>query len=396
MSHRPAHLHFSQGTLWLMSLASGASVANIAYNQPLLGSLAAYFHASPAQVGHVSVASQVGYGVGLLFFLPLGDLLERRRLVVGLMGACILFLVAMACAPSLPLLVALQFCVAATAMSAQILIPMAVEFSPPEDGGRVVGTLMTGVLGGLLLGRTIGGAVSDAFGWRAVFAMAAAFMAAVAVAIEFRLPRHAPSREMAAMSYGRLMSSLWEVARGRPKLWTSSLVSALSFGSFTAFWTTLSFLMADRFHRGAAEAGLFGLVGLAGALAAPFFGRLADRIGSGRAVSLALVLGGVSFVLMGAWVTVPGLIVGVLLMDLGVQAVQVAEQAKIVALLPSARSRLNTIYMVMRFGGGAAGSLVGAVAWSLWQWPGVCAVGIALNTLAMAVHAAGREKRQAG
>jgi predicted MFS family arabinose efflux permease len=369
--------------LWLMAVACGVCVANICYNQPLLGDFAAYFHATPAQVGWVSMASQAGYGLGLLFFLPLGDIVERSRLVQVMIYLCAGFLALTAAAPTLGLLIIGNLLVGATAMSAQILIPLAVELSPADRRGRTIGVLMTGLLGGILLARTLAGVIGDHFGWRAMFGVATIMMLVLALLLRGRLPQRPPT---VALRYRELMASLWHVFKTQPRLRRPSIVAALSFGSFTVFWTSLSFLMAEQFHRGATETGLFGVVGLAGALAAPLAGKFADRRGAVLTVTLALGIILIAFGVMWMWVTIPALILGVLLMDVGVQTVQVAEQGTVISLLPEARSRLNTLYMVSRFIGGAGGSLAGAFAWSYGRWPAVCAVALGLNALALIVH----------
>ena len=383
----PQSAVLSERTLRLMSVACGACVANICYNQPLLGDFAAYFHATASQVGWVAMASQSGYGIGLLFFLPLGDIMERRRLVLTLIYVCAAMLAATAAAPTLPLLFLGNLLIGATAVGAQILIPLAVEMSPENARGRTVGVLMTGILAGILLARTLAGFVGDTFGWRAMFGLAAGMMVLLGVLLRGGLPHRPPAH---TLTYARLMRSLWDVLKTQPKLWRPALVGALSFGTFTAFWTSLSFLMRDEFHRGATETGLFAIIGLGGALAAPYAGKLSDKRGATFTVSIALVSIFASFGLMWSWVTIPVLIVGVLLMDMGVQAVQVAEQGQVLSLLPEARSRLNTLYMVARFIGGALGSLVGATAWTHGQWPAVCGAALAMIALAMIIHVIGK------
>lgn len=373
----------SRPTLWLMAVACGICVANICYNQPLLGDFADYFHASAAQVGWVAMASQAGYGLGILFFLPLGDRVERGRLIQVMIWLCAAFLVGTALAPNLATLILGNLLVGATAMSAQVLIPLAVELSPAEQRTQTVGVLMTGLLGGILLARTLAGYVGDTFGWRAMFGLAAVMMAALGVLLRGRLPHRRPSVNL---PYRDLMLSLWHVLRTQRRLWRPSFITALSFGSFTAFWTTLSFVMADRFHLGATETGLFGLVGLAGALAVPHTGKLADRRGPVFTVTIALALSVLSFAVMGVWVTIPVLILCVLFMDIGVQTVQVSEQGTVLALLPEARNRINTLYMVARFAGGAAGSLAGAYAWSYGHWTGVCVLTVGINLAALILH----------
>lgn len=373
----------SPRTLWLMAVACGACVANFCYNQPLLGAFAVYFNATAAQVGWVAMASQIGYGVGLLFFLPLGDIVERRKLILTLIYLCAAVLAGTAFAPSLSLLILGNFLIGATCMGAQILIPIAVEMSPPGEQGRTVGVMMTGLLGGILLARTLAGVVGDHFGWRAMFGLAAVMMVALAMLLRTRLPHRPPT---VAMRYGELMVSLWDVLKSQPRLWRPSIIGALSFASFTAFWTSLSFLMADHFHRGSTETGLFGIVGLVGALVAPYSGKLADKRGAAFTVTLALTVILAAFGVMWLWVTIPSLILGVLLMDVGVQTVQVAEQGRVLSLMPEARSRINTLYMVSRFVGGALGSIAGAYAWSHSGWPGVCAAALGMNALALTIH----------
>ena len=373
----------SRNLVWLMAVACGVSVANAYYNQPLLGTFSTYFQAPHWEAGLTATAAQVGYGAGIFFFLPLGDLVERRALTVGLVFACAACLVGMAASPNLPLLITTQLLVGITCISPQILIPLGVEMVPAETRGKLVGALMSGLLAGVLLARTVAGFVADRFGWRALYLGAAVSMVVLGVCLRRSLP-HRPATTTA--SYGRLMHSLLELFRTQPVLRRASYVSALSFAAFTAFWATLSFLLEARFHQGASAAGLFGIVGLAGAAGAPLAGRLTDSRGPGYAIALALGCTAAAFVLMGTWVAIPGLVAGVFLMDLGVQSIQVAAQASVISLLPEARSRLNTLYMVTRFAGGAAGSALGVLAWTWAGWPGLCVFCLGLTAAALVIH----------
>jgi MFS family permease len=212
-------------------------------------------------------------------------------------------------------------------------------------------------------------------------------MLVLAWVLNGRLPHRPPTLQL---SYTRLMRSLWNLWKTQPRLWRPAIVGALSFATFTAFWTSLAFLMKDQFHRGSTETGLFGVIGLVGALAAPYAGKLADKRGPAFAVSIALMIIFAAFGVMWMWVTIPMLVVGVLLLDVGVQTVQVAEQGRVLSLLPEARSRLNTLYMVARFIGGAFGSLVGAFAWSHGRWPVVCGAAIGLIVMSIIVHYVGQ------
>lgn len=366
-----------------MAFACAACVANIYYNQPLLGDFAQQFGATSLQASWIATAAQAGYGAGMLFFVPLGDLIERRRLILILISACAVLLAAIAAAPNLPLLILAHFFMSTAAVGAQVIIPLAIDLVPAQARGRTLGFLMGGVLSGILLARTVAGFVGDWLGWRVLYGSAAVIMIAFVFALRPRLPHRPPA---VRMSYWRLMASLSHLVRTQPRLWTSAGISALSFASFMAFWTTLSFLMSEHFHLGASETGLFGLVGLAGALCAPHAGRLSDWKGSAFTVMLALGASLAGFLLMWSWLSIAGLAVGVFLMDLGVQSIQVAEQSKALSLVPEAKSRINTIYMVVRFIGGALGSLAGSAAWTHWGWSGVCLFTIALTIIATILH----------
>jgi len=370
-----------------MAVAAGACVASMCYNQPLLGDFAVYFNASADEVGWVAIAAQSGYALGLLCFVPLGDIRERRRLLCTLILTCAALMAATALAPSLPWLIVGSFLGSATAIGAQILMPFAVQLSRPGAQGHTVGVMITGLVCGLMLGRALGGIVGDLFGWRAVYGGAALVLVTIAALLHHGLPRHPATL---ALSYGQVMRSLEQVLRGQPRMWRPTLVGACSFATFTLFWATLSFQMADRFQRGASEAGLFALIGISGAIAAPRAGRFADRRGAHWAVMLALGLGLVAFATMGGWLAMAGLLLGAVLMDIGVQSLQAAEQGGVLSLVPEARSRLNTIFMVARFAGGALGSLIGVTAWTHGGWTWVCVAGFGLTLLALTIHLVGR------
>lgn len=375
----------SQALIWLMAVSCAVAVANVYYNQPLLHEFSRYFHTTVRSAGLVATAAQVGYGVGLLFFIPLGDVVERKKVILCLSYACTLLLALGALSTSLPILIAAQFLIGLTAVNPQLLIPLAVEMSHPQHRGRAVGSLMAGLLSGLLLARTASGYLGDKFGWRAVFWIACALMFLSTVALQKMLPSRPPTL---SISYPKLMQSLWRLACDQPRLRAPSLIGALSFAAFCAFWAVLSFFMEQRHHLGATQTGLFGLVGLAGAMCAPMAGRLSDRKGSGLTITLALGLSIVAFAWMGISGSIPGLIIGVLLLDLGVQSIQVAAQSEVMALLPEARNRLNTIYMVSRFGGGAIGTTIGTWVYASHGWTGTTLTGIGLLALAGLVHMA--------
>jgi len=374
----------STGLVWLMAAASGATVANLYYNQPLLGDIGAALGASGSALGLVPMLTQVGYAVGMLFIVPLGDSLERRRVIVTMTALVALALVGAALAPTLHWLVAASFVVGVTTIIPQLLIPFAAHLAPAAQRGRVVGTVMSGVLIGILLSRTAAGFVGTHLGWRTMFWMAAGLMLALAGVLRFTLPSQPP---MASMPYPQLLRSLIHLARTEPVLRLHAVLGALSFGAFSVFWSTLAlYLQSLPQQYDAQVAGLFGVVGVAGAAAAPLVGRHADQRGDRRINAAAIVVVLLSFLVMwplGRWLW--GLALGVVLLDLGVQANQISNQTRVYSLRPEARSRLNTLYMVMYFAGGAAGSWLGTLAWTRWGWTGVCASGAALCVVALLV-----------
>ncbi|GHG88979.1 MFS transporter [Comamonas sp. JC664] len=376
------HPTLSAGLVWLMAAASGATVANLYYNQPLLGDIGAALGASGSALGLVPMLTQVGYAVGMLFIVPLGDSLERRRVIVTMTALVALALVGVAFAPTLHWLVAASFLVGVTTIIPQLLVPFAAHLAPAAQRGRVVGTVMSGVLMGILLSRTAAGFVGTHLGWRTMFWIAAGLMLALAVVLRFTLPSQPP---VASMPYPQLLRSLVDLARTEPVLRLHAVLGALSFGAFSVFWSTLALYLQSLPQRYDAQvAGLFGVVGVAGAAVAPLVGRYADQRGDRRINAGAIVVLLLSFVVMwplGRWLW--GMALGVVLLDLGVQANQISNQTRVYSLRPEARSRLNTLYMVTYFAGGAAGSWLGTFAWTHWGWTGVCASGAALCVVAL-------------
>ena len=378
---RPARPHLSRGLLWMMSVASGAAVANLYYNQPMLAAMARTFHADPHAIGLVATFTQAGYALGMPLFVPLGDFMERRRLIVMLFLAVAGSLAAAALAQNLIWLVAASFFIGLTTLIAQIMIPLATELSAAQEQGRTIGALMSGILLGVLLARTLSGFVAAHWGWRSMFWIAAAMALLFSGLMAWRLP-HIPAH--AGLTYRELIHSIVKLALETPKLRQVSAVAAMIFASFSAFWTTLVFLLErPPYHYGSQAAGLFGLIGATGAMVAPLAGRYSDRRGPRFVVGIAITTVFASYVAFwGLGLHILGLVLGVILLDAGVQAAQVANQSRVLALRPEARNRVNTIYMICYFSGGSLGSLVAAWAWSHWQWIGVCATGVGFIVLA--------------
>ena len=354
MSEVLANQRLSPALVWTMTFAAGASVANLYFNQPLLASIAKTFHASARELGWMPMLTQIGYAVGMLLFVPLGDQTERRRLIVSMLIAVTGALIFTALAPSFGWLLAASFLVGLTTIVPQLLLPFSALLAGPKERGKVVGTLMGGLLIGILIARTFAGTIGFHFGWRIVYYLAAGLMALVAALLVKLLPKSEPTQ---SVSYRELMASMLTLIREHAVLREASVIGAMLFGAFSVFWTTLVFLLAKPpYHFGSQVAGLFGLVGLAGAMAAPVVGRLADVRSPRLTVGLCIFITLASFgVLWGFSHHLTGLIAGVILLDLGVQGAQVSNQARIYSLPQAIHSRLNTVYMVSYFVGGALG-----------------------------------------
>lgn len=382
----------ARGFIGVMAVAACISVANLYYNQPLLSQMAKTFGVGARGVGLIPTLSQSGYAAGMLLLVPLGDILRRRRLIETLLVLVAIALAGAACARSLTWLVIASFAIGLTTVVPQILIPFAAQLVPTKDRGRAVGTVMMGLLLGILLSRTVSGFVGGRYGWRAMYGIAAGMMVLLAVVLGPFLPSHEPPSKL---SYPRLLRSVWELVRREPVLREAMINGALLFAGFSAFWATLVFrLETTPLHYGEKTAGLFGLVGAAGALVAPLAGRLADRVTSRSILTVAIGLMLASFLIFWAvGSTLWGLAAGVIVLDVAAQGGIVANQARIYKLSSDSHSRVNSAFMVAYFSGGAAGSFLGAWAWSLAGWGGVCALGTALPIAALVVHGvAGRRK----
>jgi predicted MFS family arabinose efflux permease len=382
----PAQLTDHPGLIRLIAVACGLSAANLYYNQPLLADMARSFRTTIGGVGVVPALTMVGYAVGMLFIVPLGDILSRRRLVVTLLLFVTASMIAAALAPNLPLLAAASLAIGVTTCVPQVLLPFAAQITPAPHRGRAIGTVMMGLLLGILLSRTLSGFVGEHFGWRAVYWMGAGLMVALSAAVGPLLPAHDPPADH--LPYGALLRSTFTFVRTEAVLQRAMLNGALIFAAFSAFWVTLPFrLEAPPLHYGTREAGLFGLVAAVGALAAPLVGRRVDR--AGPRVMITRATAGVLLSLVVFWVaghTLIGLAVGVIVLDLAVQAAQVTNMTRIYAVSESAPSRVNSAFMVSYFLGGSAGSLLATQAWKYSGWGGVCALGCAFAGIALVAH----------
>jgi predicted MFS family arabinose efflux permease len=374
--------------VWLMAFSVGAVVANMYYIQPLLATIAAAFRISVPKVGTVAMLTQFGAALGMLFFVPLGDTKERRQLIVTLLIAESACLVAMASAQNFAWLALASFGIGVTTATVHVIVPFAAHLASAARRGATVGAVLSGLLFGILLARTVSGLLAAWVGWRAIYWLAAVLMLALAALIRTGLPESQPELRLSWLS---LIRSTFVLIREQPVLREAATLGAILFCSFSAFWTTLVFfLQTPPYHYGSGVAGLFGLVGAVGALCAPFIGRMADRYGARRNVLISLIVTLVSFVILYLFGKhMSGLIVGVVLLDIGVQSGHVSNQTRIYGLLPAARSRMNMVYMVCYFSAGALGSYVSAVLWQWFGWTGVCRLGCGLLAAGCGVYAFG-------
>ncbi|MCU1728617.1 MFS transporter [Pseudomonas sp. 7P_10.2_Bac1] len=374
----------STALILLMAVATGLAVASNYYAQPLLHTIAQELGLSMESAGTVVITAQLSYGAGLFLLVPLGDLFEQRRLIVTMTVLSALGLLLSAFAPSLTWLLIGTAVTGMFSVSAQVLVPMAASLTDPQSRGRVVGTLMSGLLLGILLARTVAGALSSAGDWRSIYLLAASLMFISALSLFFALPNHHHS---AGLSYPKLLGSVFKLFVEEPVLRLRSILGLLTFSLFALFWTPLAFLLAvPPYNYSDGVIGLFGLAGAVGAVAANWAGRMADRGRGQMATTVGLL------VLLACWLPMAfaghsliALLIGVLALDFAVQLVHVSNQNAVFQVRPAARNRLNAGYITCYFIGGAMGSLIGAQTYPLYGWNGIVMVGAVIATLTLAI-----------
>ncbi|MGW4380081.1 MFS transporter [Kitasatospora sp. NPDC004531] len=382
------------GLVALLAVSTGLTVANLYYAQPLLAGLAEVFHVGTTAAGALVTATQIGYVIGMLFLVPLGDRIEKRRLVALLLTVTTLAMAVAGTASSFAVLLIASLVSGATSVVAQILVPFAAGLAPDHARGRVVGRVMAGLLTGILLSRTLSSLVAGAAGWRVVYLGSAAVTALLAVALYRALPRHAPTTDL---PYLQVLRSTVRLVRTHPALLKRGLYQAAVFGAFSAFWTTVSFqLTGPAFGYSETGVGIFALVGAAGALVAPLAGRWADR-GLGRPLTgAALLVAAGSALLAGLGAhNIVLLALAAILLDVAVQTTLILGQHVVYQLDPAARARLNSIFIATFFLGGAIGSELGTLAHHIAGWWAVAALAALLPLLPL-VHWATDRKATAG
>ena len=377
--------YLSRGHIVIMAICTGLIVANIYYNQPLLVLISKSFAIDPAKGGRIAFLTQAGYALGLLFFVPLGDKVERRGQIVWMAAFAVAALVLAALSPNLLCLEIASVLIGATSVIPQLILPLAAHLSDPSRTGKVIGSIMSGLLIGILLSRTLSGFIGAWLGWRGMFWVAAVISLLLLVMMRITFP---VSRPGFTGSYASLMRSLLTLVKEQPLLREAAAINALGFATFGMFWTTMVLhLSGAPVHYNSDLIGLFGLAAAAGALAAPLVGGSADKRNPRIAIGYGLCLLLLSFVLLYVWAdTVIGMIAGIVLLDLAMQGIHVSNQSRVYALIPAARNRLNTVYMTVSFIGTSLGSAVGLFAWEKGAWTGVCLTGALLTLAAFGIY----------
>ena len=384
----------SPALILLMSVATGLAVASNYYAQPLLDTIARAFNLSASSAGFIVTAAQLGYAAGLLFLVPLGDMFERRMLIVSMTLLAAGGMLITASSQSLTMMIVGTALTGLFSVVAQILVPLAATLASPDKRGKVVGTIMSGLLLGILLARTVAGLLASLGGWRTVYWVASVLMVVMALALWRGLPK---VKQENHLNYPQLLASVFSLFTQDKLLRTRALLGCLTFANFSILWTSMAFLLAaPPFNYSEGVIGLFGLAGAAGALGARPAGGLADKGKSHLTTTAGLVLLLLSWAAI--WyghVSVLALIVGILVLDLTVQGVHITNQTVIYRVKPEARNRLTAGYMTSYFIGGGAGSLISASAWQHAGWSGVCGIGAIVAALNLLVWWRGYHRQEA-
>lgn len=380
----------SNPVLYLMSTSAGLIVANLYYNQPLLHQMAVSFDVTEAAISNVALFTQLGYAFGLFFIIPLGDKISNKKILKFDFLLMVVALVAASSSSSLWFLILCSFFIGFSSALPQLFVPMVAQLAREEERGRAIGIVMSGLLIGILGSRVISGLVGEQFGWRVMYYAAAVLMVLLFFLLQVKLPKLNPQYNG---SYWSLLKSIGFYFKTEPTVRLAALRGGLGFAGLSVFWTTLVFLMEDSFGYGSGVTGAFGLFGIVGALAAAVVGKLSDRYSKNKIIVYSVALLMVSWVIfLFSGTSILGLIVGVVLVDLGLQALHITNQNIIFSKNPQARNRVNTIYMVGFFMGGAFGTIMGAYAWGYFGWTGVSVLGLVLSVAIAVVHVIFRKK----
>ncbi|HCM62455.1 MAG TPA: MFS transporter [Morganella sp. (in: Bacteria)] len=390
MKKKTSDAVLTPGLICLMAIATGLLVASNYYSQPLLDTIATQFGVTAGMAGFIVTAAQLSYAAGLMFIVPLGDKFERRNLIVTMTLLSAIGLLISAMSQTLWQLLLGTALAGMFSVVAQVLIPLAATLAKPQHRGKAVGIIMSGLLLGILLARTVAGVLAEFGGWRTIYWVASGLLVLLALILWFRLPQY---KQVSDLKYRQLLVSIVVLFVRTPVLRVRAALGAIAFASFGLLWTSMAFLLSsDPFNYSESTIGLFGLAGAAGALMAGQAGRFVDK-GKGRQTTSAGLL-----LLLLSWVpiafagySVAAFIAGVVILDLAVQAIHVTNQSTLYRMMPEARSRLTAGYMTCYFLGGALGSLLSGYAYSHYGWIGVCYSGGALSVTGLVIWLAGKK-----
>ena len=371
--------------LWTLAIIAGISVANLYYNQPLLNRISRDLQTSEFTANLIAMITQIGYAIGLLFIIPLGDLFKRKTIILINFTVLVVSLLTIALTPYINLILFASLLTGICSVMPQIFIPIAAQFSTPETKGKNVGMIVSGLLTGILASRVVSGIIGEYLGWRFIFFVAAGMMVICVIIIMRVLP------DMPCNFKGRysdLMKSLFSLVMEYPQLRISSLRAGIAFGSFLALWTSLAFKMEQApFFAGNNIVGLLGLCGIAGALTASYIGNYVQVLGVKRLNYIGCGL------IFAAWFSLysgqnsyVGIIIGIFIIDIGMQCIQLSNQTTIFSLNPKAANRINTIFMTTYFIGGSIGTLLAGIFWHWFGWQGVVGTGITLATCSFMIN----------
>ncbi|MBB1150326.1 MFS transporter [Myroides sp. NP-2] len=378
-------MSLSKANVWFMAAVTGLIVANLYYCQPLIHLIADEFKVSESDAGTLTYLTQAGYAIGMFLMIPLGDMLERKKQITLTTLCAIVALGLTASVQNFFWLQVISFVLGATSIVPQLVLPMAASLSSDEQRGKVIGTVVSGLLIGILFSRTLSGFVGVWLGWRGMFWIATAICLLLVILIQFRLPINKPTYEGSLSS---LYGSLFKLIKEQPILREATWITSLAFAQFGAFWTTMVLLLHNQpFGYDSALIGSFGLIGACGAFAAPLVGKIGGAGGAQKLILYGIGMTFLSFVVFALSDTsIVGIIIGIILIDLGLQTIHVSNQTRIYSLLPEARNRLNTVYMSFSFLGTAFGSAFGLYLWNYFGWVGVCIGGMVLAFLSWLIY----------
>ena len=378
-------MNLSKTDVSFMAIATGLIVANLYYCQPLVILIAKEFLIAEEKAATITYLTQAGYAIGMFVMVPLGDKLERKKQIQFTAFSAIIALILAATSKSFLMLQIASFLIGAFSIVPQLILPLAASLASPEQRGKVIGTIMSGLLVGILISRTVSGFVGLWIGWRGMFWIAALLCLLIMLVIQKKFPVNRPNFKG---TYGQLYNSMFTLIKEQKMLREATLINAVSFAQFGAFWTTMVLLLSEApFNYNSATIGLFGIVGASGALAAPLVGKLGDK-GKPRIIidyGCALLL--LSFIVFYfSAESLIGLLIGIVFIDVGLQAIHISNQTRIYAFLPEARNRMNTIFMSFSFLGTALGSAFGIWLWNYGKWHAFSVGGIALALLSILIY----------